>query len=39
MFFVVAFSLGMMACAGKNKDSFKNLSVDEFERFITDENV
>lgn len=39
MFFVVAFSLGMMACAGKNKDLFKNLSVDEFERFITDENV
>lgn len=39
MFFVVAFSLEMMACAGKNKDSFKNLSVDEFERFITDENV
>ena len=39
MFFVVAFSLGMMACAGKNKDLFKNLSVDEFERFITDENL
>lgn len=39
MFFVVAFSLGMMACAGKNKDSFKNLSADEFEKLITDENV
>lgn len=39
MFFVVAFFLGLMACAGKNKDSFKNLSADEFERLITDENV
>ena len=28
-----------MACAGKNKDSFKNLSADEFEKLITDENV
>lgn len=39
MFFTVAFALGMMACSGKGKDAFKNLSSDEFEKLITDENV
>lgn len=39
MFFVCTCLLGMMACSVKQKDSFKNLSTDEFERLIADEDV
>lgn len=39
MFFVCAFALGLMACNGKAKDNFKNLSADEFERLIQDDNI
>ena len=39
MFFVFAMWLGMAACGGKEKDSFKNLSADEFERKIQDDNI
>ena len=38
MFFVAAFLLGMMACS-KGKDNFRNLSADEFERLIQDEQI
>lgn len=39
MFFVCAFALGLMACNGKAKDNFKNLSADDFERLIQDDNI
>lgn len=39
MFFVCAFAFGLMACNGKAKDNFKNLSADEFERLIQDDSV
>lgn len=39
MFFVCVFLFGMMACSSKPKDKFTNLSTDEFERLIENENV
>ena len=39
MFFVCAVLLGMAACSEKEKDNFKNLSADEFERKLQDEDV
>lgn len=39
MFFVCAFALGLMACNGKDKDNFKTLSADEFERLIQDDSI
>lgn len=39
MFFVCIFLFGMMACSSKPKDKFANLSTDEFERLIENENV
>lgn len=39
MFFVCAFLFGLFACSAKNQDKFKNLSADEFERQILDENI
>lgn len=39
MFFVCACLLGMMACSTRQKNSFKNLSADEFERLITADDV
>lgn len=39
MFFVCIFLLGLMACSTKPKDKFSNLSADDFERLIEDENV
>ena len=37
--FVCAFAFLLFACSDKSKDDFKNLSSDEFERLIEDENV
>ena len=34
MFFVFACLLGLMGCTSKAKDPFKNLTVDEFDRYI-----
>lgn len=39
MFFVCAFALGLIACNNKAKDNFKNLSADEFERLIQDDDI
>lgn len=39
MFFVVACMLGLMGCTSKPKEHFKNLSADEFERYIQDEDI
>ena len=39
MFFVFACLFGLFACSAKAQDKFKNLSSDEFERFIQDEEV
>lgn len=39
MFFVGVFLIGMMACKSKSKDKFPNLSSDEFETFIQNDNV
>lgn len=39
MFFVCIFLFGLMACSTKPKDKFSNLSADDFERLIEDENV
>lgn len=39
IFFVCAFALGLMACSSQEKDKFKNLSADEFERLIQDNEV
>lgn len=37
--FICAFAFLLFACSDKSKDDFKNLSSDEFERLIEDENV
>ena len=37
--FVCAFAFFLYACSDKAKDNFKNLSADEFERLIEDENI
>lgn len=37
--FVCAFTFFLYACSDKAKDNFKNLSADEFERLIEDENI
>lgn len=39
LFFILAFSLSMMACKGKEKEKFTNLSTDQFDQFIQDTNV
>ena len=39
MFFICMFAVAMVACKGKSGDDFKNLSADEFERFISDDQV
>lgn len=39
MFFVCVFLFGMMACSSKPKDKFTNLSADEFEKLIENEDV
>lgn len=39
MFFICMFAVAMVACKGKSNDDFKNLSADEFERFISDDQV
>lgn len=39
MFFVCVFAFGLMACSGKAKDNFRNLSADEFERLIQDDSI
>ena len=39
IFFVCAFSLGLWACAGKQKVEYKNLSSAQFEELIKNENV
>lgn len=39
IFFISAFSLAMLACTGKKDDKFKNLSVDQFEELIKDNNI
>lgn len=39
MLFIGAFAFVLFACKGKPQEDFKNLSSDEFEQFIEDENV
>ena len=39
IFFVCAFALGLWACAGNNKEEYKNLSSAQFEKLIKDSNV
>lgn len=39
MFFVCAVVVGMAACSTKEKDAFTNLSADDFERKLQDEDV
>ena len=39
IFFVCAFSLGLWACAGKQKVEYKNLSSAQFEELIKNPNV
>lgn len=39
MFFVFACLLGLMGCTSKAKDPFRNLTVDEFDRYIQNEEV
>lgn len=39
MFFVCIFLWGLVACSSKPKDNFSNLSSDEFERLITEQDV
>ena len=38
-FFVFACLFGLMACSARPQDKFKNLTADEFDRLIQDENV
>ena len=38
-FFVIVCLLGLMACSARPQDKFKNLTADEFDRLIQDENV
>lgn len=39
MFFVCVFLFGLMACSSKPKDKFTNLSADEFEKLIENDDV
>lgn len=39
LLFVAAALIGLMACSSKPKEQFKNLTDDEFERLLQDENV
>ena len=39
MFFVCVFLFGLMACSSKPKDKFVNLSTDDFEKLIENDNV
>ena len=39
MFFVCFALLGLFACTSQPKDNFSNLSTDEFERLITEQDV
>lgn len=39
MFFVCVFLFGLMACSSKPKDKFTNLSTDEFEKLIENDDV
>ena len=39
MFFVCIFLWGLFACSSKAKENFSNLSSDEFERLITEQDV
>ena len=39
MFFVCFALWGLIACSSKPKDNFQNLSADQFEELILDENV
>ena len=39
IFFVCAFSMGLWACAGKQKVEYKNLNSAQFEELIKNENV
>lgn len=39
IFFICMFSLAMMACTGKKAEKFKNLSSDQFEELIQDNNI
>lgn len=39
MFFVCACLFGLFACSAKAQDKFKNLSSDDFEKLIQDENI
>ena len=39
IFFVCAFSLGLWACAGKQKAAYKDLNSAQFEELIKNENV
>ena len=38
-FFVIVCLLGLMACSARPQDKFKNLTADEFDRLIQDEDV
>lgn len=39
MFFICVFLFGLMACSSKPKDKFTNLSADEFEKLIENDDV
>ena len=39
VFFICIFSLAMMACTDKKAEKFKNLSSDQFEELIQDNNI
>lgn len=39
IFFICIFSLAMMACTDKKAEKFKNLSSDQFEELIQDNNI
>ena len=39
MFFVCIFLWGLFACSSKPKENFSNLSSDEFEKLITEQDV
>lgn len=39
MFFICMFAVAMVACKGKSNDDFKNVSADEFEGFIGNEQI
>lgn len=39
MFLICMFAVAMVACKGKSNDGFKNVSADEFESFIGNEQI